>query len=121
MSVQREEKKKEIFLNLFFILRSYPVDRMIFQSKTSSLIQKLLLLGRRENMAEITKEREEAMSDRATEVAGVEMTQDCYLVLRNRRLVIASDDPLLLLGGRAGFVWAVQRWRNILLSLLANM
>ena len=47
--------------------------------------QKLLLLVRRENMVEITREREEAMSDRATEVAGVEMTQDCYLILRNRQ------------------------------------
>ena len=58
---------------------------MVFQSKTSSLIQKLLLLGRRENMVEITREREEAMSDRVTEVAGVEMTQDYYLILRNRQ------------------------------------
>ena len=118
----KRRKKGEIFFFIFYVfLRSYPVDRMILQSKTSSLIQKLLLLGRRENMVEITKEREEAMSDRATEAVGVEMTQDCYLILRNRRWAIASDGPLLPLGGRAGFVWAVQRWRNILLSLLANM
>jgi hypothetical protein len=88
------------------------VIKVIFLSRTSSLIRKPWLLGRRESR---NRMREEAKVVRERMVVG-----GYYRILRGRQGMGVKNDPLPP-GGHAGFALEALKWRSIWLSLLENM